>query len=222
MNGRLLEVGEIHRHLGQAAHQETRAFYEAHAAIRKTHRLSNFFGDVDVGRVEKHVISDEEFARADDRGARCGMHTGLAEIRAACGVGGDLGADAFELAAANIFQALSFGDSGGGFVEIHGNLVALPDLLTNVAGHSHAVFNGDAVDGDEGNYVGRAHARMRARMDIEVDDFSGFAHAADGGFLNGFALAHESNHAAIVVGVHFAIEEVDAGHLHRVNDGVDF
>ncbi len=52
--------------------------------------------------------------------------------------------------------------------------------------------------------------------------FRSLAHAADGGFLNGLALAGQSNDAAIVVGVHFAIEQVDAGHLHGLDDGVNF
>ena len=46
--------------------------------------------------------------------------------------------------------------------------------------------------------------------------------AADGGFLNSLALADQCDDATVVVGIHFAIEQVDAGHLHGVDDGVDF
>ena len=42
------------------------------------------------------------------------------------------------------------------------------------------------------------------------------------GFLNGFALADQRDDAAVVVGVHFAIEQIDAGHFHGVDDGVNF
>src|SRR5437660_5948277 len=149
------------------------------------------------------------------------MHAGVTKVRTAGGVRGDLGANAFELAAANILEALALGNSGRGFVQIDRNMVAVPDLLPYVDGHGHAVFDGDAVDRDEGNYVGRSHARMGAGMDVEIDNFRGLAHAADGGFLHGFALAHQSNDATVVVGVHFAVEEVDAGHLHSVDNGVN-
>ena len=204
------------------AHQKSSAFHESHSAAREAHCFGDFLRDVDVGRVEENVISDEKLARAYDGGSGCGMHAGFAEVRTARGIGGDLCADAFELAAANIFETLALGDSGGGFVQVYGNLVALPDLLADMVGHGDAVFNGDAVDRDEGNDVGRAHARMRARVDVEVDEFGGLAHAADGGFLNGLALADQSDDAAVVIGVHFAIEQVDAGHFHGVDDGVNF
>jgi len=150
------------------------------------------------------------------------MHAGLAEVGMSCGVGGDLGADAFELAAANVFQSLTFGSAGRSFVEVDGNLEALPYLLADVVGHGHAVFNGDAVDGDERDDIGRAHAGMRAGMRVEVDQLSGFAHPANSGFLNGFALTDQGDDAAVVVGVHFAVEQVNAGHFHGVNDGVNF
>src|SRR5579864_6065511 len=222
MDRRLFEVGQVHRDLGQAAHQESSALYESHSTARKAHRLGDFLGDFDVWRVQENVIGNQEFARADD-GSPCGrMDAGFANVRTARGIGGDLGADAFELSAANIFQALAFGNSGGGLVEINGDAESLPDLLSHVARHGHAVFNGDAVDRDERDYVGSAHARMRASMDIEVDKFSGPAHAANRGFLNGFALAGEGDNGPVVVGIHLAIQQIDAGHLHGVDDGVNF
>ena len=55
----------------------------------------------------------------------------------------------------------------------------------------------------------------------EVDQLRGLADAANGGFLDGVALADQRDHAAIVVGIHFAIEKKDAGNLHGFDDGVD-
>jgi len=63
---------------------------------------------------------------------------------------------------------------------------------------------------------------MGASMCGQIDQFGSLPHAANGGFLNGFALANQSDDAAVVVGVHFAVEQVDAGHLHGVDDGVNF
>ena len=92
------------------------------------------------------------------------MHAGLAEIGLARGIGGNVGADAFELAAANVLQVLTFGGGRGGFIKVDGDLEALRDFGSYVAGHGYAIFDGDAVDGDEGHYVGRSHARVRALM----------------------------------------------------------
>ena len=125
MDRRLLEVGEVHRNLGQTADREIRAFDEAQASARKAHGLGNFLGDVDVGRIQKNVVGDESFARADNRRARGRMHAAFAEIRLARGIGGDLGADAFELSAPNVLQILALGRGGGGFIEIDRDLKAL-------------------------------------------------------------------------------------------------
>ena len=88
--------------------------------------------------------------------------------------------------------------------------------------HRHAVFDGDAFDRNERHNVGRAHARMRAGVNVKIDELGGLAHAADDRFLNGFALADQRDDRAIVVEVAFAIEKVDAGHLHSVDNGVNF
>ncbi len=63
---------------------------------------------------------------------------------------------------------------------------------------------------------------MRAFVPGEVDEVGGFADAEDGGCLNRVALADEGDDSAVVVGVHLVVEEVDAGNLHGLDDGVDF
>jgi len=118
------------------------------------------------------------------------MDARLAEIGLAGGVGGDFVADALELAAANIFQILPLGRGGGGFIEIDRNLEAAGDFCTDVAGHGHAVLEGDAVNGNEGDDVGGPHARVSALVMGEVDQLRSLAGAADGGLLNGFPLAN--------------------------------
>ena len=129
---------------------------------------------------------------------------------------------AFKLAAADVFEILPLGRGGGGLVQIDGNLVALPDFRAHVPRHGHAILKSDAVDGDEGNHVGRAQARVRALVTGEVDEFGGLADAANRRLLNRLALACQRDHAAVVVGIHLAIEQVDAGHPHGFDNGIDF
>jgi hypothetical protein len=63
---------------------------------------------------------------------------------------------------------------------------------------------------------------VRALVPGEVDQLGGLADAADGGLLNGFAVADESDDAAVVVGVHLPVEKINAGELHGFDDGIDF
>ena len=58
-------------------------------------------------------------------------------------------------------------------------------------------------------------------MPGEVDEFGGLADAANGSFLNGFAVADQRDDAAVVVGIHLPVEEIDARNLHGFDDGID-
>jgi hypothetical protein len=211
VDGRLLEVGQVHRDLGQAAHQKAGALDEAQAAARKTHGFGDFLGDLDVGRIQEDVVGNEKLARAYDRGSGRGMHARLAEIGLARGIGRYFGADAFELAAANILQVLAFGSGRGGFVKVDRDLETFRDLGSDVARHGHAVFDGDAVDRNKGHDIGCSHARVRTLVFGEIDQLGGLPYPANGGFLNGFTLADQGDDRAVVVGIHLAVEEIDPG-----------
>ena len=108
--------------------------------------------------------------------------------------------DAFELPAADVFQILPLRRGSGRFVKVDGHLIALPDFRANMPGHRDAVFNRQTVDWNKRNYIRRSHAGMRAGMDIQVDQFGGFTHAANGRFLNSFPIAYQSDDRAVVVG----------------------
>ena len=222
VDGRLLEVGQVHGNLSHAAHQESCPFDKTQAATRKSHGFGNLLGDVNVRRIQENVISNEELACSDNRCPGGGMHAGLAEIGLAGGVGRDVCADAFELPPANVFQPLPFGGGGSRFIQINRNLIPLPDLRAHVPGHRHAVFDGDAFDGNEWHDVSRAHAGMRALVLGEVNQFRGLPYSANRCFLDGIAFPHQGDDAAIVIGIHFAVEQVDAGNLHGIDNGVNF
>ncbi len=150
------------------------------------------------------------------------MYARLAEIGLARGISRNVGADPLELTAANVFQILAFGRGRSGFVKIDRNLEALRDLGPHMARHGYAVFDGDAVNRDKRHDIGRAHARVRALMFGEIDQLGGLPYSANRGFLNGLALADQRNHAAVVVGIHLAVEQIDAGNLHGFDNGIDF
>ena len=145
------------------------------AAIREADVLADFFRDFEVGRIQVDVVCHQEFARADDGRPGGGMQPGFADVWRAIGILGDFGEQAFELAFANIFQVAAFGALRGGFVEINGNAIALPNFAADFFRKRDAVFDADAFDGNKWHHVGRAHARMRAGMLGEVNQFGSFA-----------------------------------------------
>jgi len=51
--GSLLEIGQVHRHLSQAAHQKPRALNEAQPPLEKAHSFGNLLGDIDIGVFRK-------------------------------------------------------------------------------------------------------------------------------------------------------------------------
>ncbi len=55
----------------------------------------------------------------------------------------------------------------------------------------------------------------------EIDQLRRLADSANCRFLNRVALANERDDAAIVVGIHLAVEQIDAGNLHGFDNGVD-
>src|SRR5205085_8070727 len=94
---------------------------------------------------------------------------------------------------------------------------------THVARDGDTIFQRDAFDGDEGHDVGSADARMRAGVLREINEFGGAADAANGCLSDSVTLADQGDDAAVVVGVHFAVQQKNAGHFHggdkRVNLG---
>ena len=222
MDRRLLEVGQVHRNLRQSPYQKPRSLDETHPAAGEAHRLGDFLGDLDIRRTEKHIVSNQKFAGANHCRPSCRVHSGFSEIGLARRIGGDIGSYTLKLSAPDVLQVLPFWRSGRRFVEVHRNLVALPYLLAHVPRHRYTVFDSHAINGDEWHHVCRAHPRMRALMLGQVDQLGRFAHTSNGGFLNRLPLSHQRNYAAIVVGIHLAIQQVNAIHLHGVNDRIDF
>ena len=124
--------------------------------------------------------------------------------------------------APNVFEILALRAGRRSFIQVDRDAKTPGDLSAHVFRHRHAVFDRDAVDRNERNHIGSTHPRVCAFVLREVDQLGGPADAANGGFLNRFAVANQRDHAAIVVGIHLAIEEIDTGHLHGFDDGVDF
>src|SRR5438552_1914549 len=207
--------------LAAAAPQKSPAPAEAPSPSRKPHFLGDLLRDLNVGSVQKHVIGDEKLSRPYHRRARRRMHSRIAEVRLPCRICGDLGTNALKLAATDTLQILSLRDCRGRLVQINRNLVALPNLLANMPRHGHAIFDRHPLNRNERYHVRRAHPRMRSLMHVQINQLRRFANATDGGLLDWLTLADQRDDATIVVGIHLAIEQIDAVYLHGVNDRIN-
>ena len=222
MHRRLFEIRQVHGNLRQTAHSEPRALHIAEPPGRLAHGFGDFFGNADVGRIQENVVSDQRFARANYSRPRRGMQSRLAKIRPARRIRLDLFPQTLKLSAPDVFQILALRRRCRRLVQIHGHLEALPDFRAHMLRHGHTVFKRDAVDGNERHHIGRAHAGVRALMLRKVQQLRRLTHAADDRFLNRFALAHQRDDAAVVIGIHFAVEQVNVVALHGCDDGIDF
>ena len=109
--------------------------------VEKRTALAIFLAMSTSGGIQEDVVGDQKLARSHHGCAGGGMHARLAEVGLARGIGGDLVANAFELAAADVFQILALGRGGGGFVEIDRDPEALRNFGAHVARHGDAVLD---------------------------------------------------------------------------------
>jgi hypothetical protein len=130
-------------------------------------------------------------------------------------------AQAFELASAHFFEQGAIGAGCGGFVEIDGNLVALPDFRAGLAGQQRALLERDVADGHKGNDVGRADAGMHTLLSGEVNELRCAARPANGGFDDRCRRTGDGDDGTVVIGVKRPVQQVGPLDLHGGDDRLD-
>ena len=146
----------------------------------------------------------------------------ISKIRFAGGIGGYFVANSFELSPPDVFQILAFRGNRSRFVQIDRNLIPPPYLFADMPGDGYAIFDADAFDRNKRHHISRAQAWMRSLMVVQIDQLGCFTHPTDRRFPDRLSFAHQRDHAAVMVGVHFAVEQVDAFYFHGFNNRVDF
>jgi hypothetical protein len=222
VHGSDAKVGDVHADLGAAVGEDANSFDAVETTVGGADIAGDGAGGGDVGLLEVDVVSDEETAGSDGGGSGSFVELWAADVGATCGVAEGSVTEALELAAANIFEEDAVGAGSGCSVEVDGNAVAAPDKEAGLAGEDGAVGEGCSADGDEGDDVGGADAGMNAVLGGEVDEFSGSAGGADGGFDDAFGRASEGDDGAVVGGVEGPVEETHAVNLRGGDDLFDF
>src|ERR1700692_3277096 len=123
----------------------------AQTAGREADGFGDFIGYANICGVEVHVVGNQEFARADDRRARCGMQFWFANVGLAVEIALQIFAEALELPAPDVFKIYTVRTGSGGFVEKYWDAVALPYFIANPPGECDAVVECDSFDRDERN-----------------------------------------------------------------------
>ena len=108
------------------------------------------------------------------------MHGGRPEVGRALRRRADVVANALELAATHVGEILAVGARGGALVEEDGDAELAPDALAELARERDAVLHRRALERDERDDVGGAHARVLARVRVEVDQPLRLADAGEG------------------------------------------
>jgi len=62
---------------------------------------------------------------------------------------------------------------------------------------------------------------MRASVLGEIDQLGGLTNTADCSFRDFRRIADQRDHATVMIGVHLAIEQINAIHLHGFDNGID-
>src|SRR5260370_1863181 len=217
-HGGEVEVGDVHTDLRASVGDDADGLAAVEPGVSGADVAGDGASSGDVGSFEVDVVGDEKAAGSDGAGPGSLVKFGAADVGAAGGIAAGGVAQAFELAAAHVFELNAIGPGGGGSVEVDGDAVAAPEEEAGLAGEDGAVGEGRTVDGDEGDDVGGADARMNASLLREIDQFGGFACGADCGFDNAGGRAGDGDDGTVVGLVEGPVQQTNAFDLHGGDD----
>jgi hypothetical protein len=211
LDGRAPRIDEVHRDLDDAAllELEPERLHIAQPARLEADRLRDPLRDLDVLRAEIDVEREQRHPRAHGDRARARVDHGRTEIGSAIGIRPDLARQAFVFSPPNVGQVLPGRTRGGRFVEIDRNLKLRADSLPRPPGQLHAPLQLGRSDRNERQHVGRPHAGVLSSMTAQVDQLGRLLDALHRRLNHGLSLPYKGDHAPVVVGVHFLVQEPD-------------
>jgi len=132
-------------------------------------------------------------------------------------------AQTLELAAADVLEVHAIRTARRRFIEVDGDGEAAPNLLRHLLRQPDTILHRDSLDGNEGDDVGGADARVHAGVVVQVDQLNRPPHAAESGLGYRLGRPGEGDNEPVMVGVELRIENDDAGRgADRGDNGIDF
>ena len=119
----------------------------------------------------------------------------------------ELGRESFELAATDVLESLSMGRRRRVFVEEDRDVVRFRDGFANLAGEGHAVRDGGAFEGNEGDDIDRAHPRVLSAMGSQVDHGKAGADQREHRARQRVGVAREGENGSVVGRVRLKIQD---------------
>ena len=223
MHRRLLVIGEVHRHLDDAAvfERDAHRLDEAESAGAMTDGAGDLLRHVEpVGR-EIDVVGDERHARADNDCAGGGMRARRTEVGRPVRRR-HLRGETLEFPPPDVLEIPPRRCRGRLFIQEHRNLESRGDFSGRVSRECHALGHRHALDGDERHHVHGAEARVLAGVRAQVDVSQGRGDQRDDRGLQWSGVAGHRQDRSIVCRVGRGIEDADAvDRSQRLDEGVD-
>src|SRR3712207_1632296 len=158
-------------------------------------------------RVQRHVVSDEQRAHADDAGARGRVHAGLANVGRALRLRRNLFLQQLEAAAPNVREVPSLRPRRGALVEVDGDAQLLPNPSARLARERDALLDAQAAHRHERQYVARPHARVLSRVRAQVYQLGRAPDDAHGRFDYRLGRGDEGYDGAVVIRVYVRAQD---------------
>ena len=197
----------------------------ADGAALFAHIEGNGVGTARGGGIEVEIHGDQEIARTDGRGARTGysvVERTRPEIRRRLLMRQFFGQClVFPFAADG--QIAPPWRKRRGLITIGRDMQFPGDTLGQFAGQLGALFERDARDRDQRQYVRGAHTRMRALMFAHVDQFGSLFHPRERRFDDSFGRADERDNGTVGRLAGIDVQHFDAaGGFDGRYDSVDY
>src|SRR5712691_3829361 len=215
-------IGQVHRHLDQAAVGELEAerLDVGQAAGRRADRLRDVLRDLQVRGLEVDVVSDQRDAGAHGGRAGAGVDLRGALVWRAVGVS-DMVDEVLEAALPNLLELAALDATRGFAVVVDRDVELLPETRPERVRQVGAEANGKVGKRHKGDNVGRAHSRMLATVPAQVDAFRRDGGAGHRRIDGERRLGHEGDHHAVVGSVGLDVYHAGARRFDRIGDGGD-
>src|SRR6202023_2421079 len=212
-------VGEVHRHLDQAAvgEREAESLDVGQTTGGGADGFCDVFGDLQVGCLEVDVVGDQRNPRPDRRRPGSGVDRGRSFVRGAVRVA-DVLEQILEASLAYLFQLAALGPSGGLGIVIDRDSKLFPESRAESMGKVDANTHRQVGERNEGHNVGGTHPWVFAAVLPQIDAFGRNGGAGHRRIDRKAWLGDEGDDHPVMRGIGLDVDYAGARRLDRIRD----